>query len=127
MHFIADNLHDNSSQFTGVQKYNTILNTTISKNNHLLDLQKSKFDCRDNHYEEELEKTIVDILSNIILLVLNKQLLFYFNYRSDKTYESLLGSVPIFTKVRRRRLSRKRRRIVKIRSKWYSLRFVDEA
>ena len=28
------------------------------------------------------------------------------------------GPVPIFTKVRRRRLSRKRRRIVKIRSKW---------
>ena len=36
-------------------------------------------------------------------------------------------AVPIFTKVRRRRLSRKRRRIVKIRSKWYSLRFVDVA
>ena len=35
--------------------------------------------------------------------------------------------VPIFTKVRRRGLSCKRRRIVKIQSKWYSLRFVNIA
>ena len=46
--FTVDNLHDNSSQFKGVQYYNTILNTRISKNNHLLDLYCSKFDCRDN-------------------------------------------------------------------------------
>ena len=36
-------------------------------------------------------------------------------------------AVPIFTKVRRHGLTRKRRRIVKIRSKWYSQRFVDVA
>ena len=41
--------------------------------------------------------------------------------------ETIKRPVPIFTKVRRRRLSRKRRRIVKIRSKWYSPRFVDVA
>ena len=37
---------------------------------------------------------------------------------------NVLTSAHIIT-VRKRKLSRKRRRIVKIRSKWYSLRFVD--
>ena len=51
----------------------------------------------------------------------------YFRHPRMFGWTWLNGSVLIFSKVRKRRLSSKRRRIVKIQSKWNSLRFVDVA
>ena len=70
-----------------------------------------------------LTKIIVLLSLHVVQIITLCVKLFYETFHCEKVKQP----VPIFTKVRRRNLRRKRRRSIKLRSKRYSQKFVDLA